>query len=140
MPAVGSRTRSSTEDPIFGKNLDKFLETKLPLKTEIYRNYLYRREAEFKLVYTRSGKVIKSLDTATKNKIINDLVESLKHIWWTKASIPVREDRVIFVDIKNMLIEGSNFNKDQKSIKIMGKDEYLKRKGFDKILDISKCR
>ena len=133
-------TRSASEDPIFGQYLDQLPQNKLPLKSEIYRNYLFRRETEFQLLYARDGKIIKSVDETTKNKIVNDIVKTLINIWWTKASIPVREDKHIFDEIKKLLKLATDFSKDTKTIKSIGKEEYLKRKGFDKILDVSKCR
>ena len=139
--AYALSTRSASEDPIFGHYLDQLPQNKLPLMTEIYRNFLFRRETEFQQLYVRHGKVIKRLDETTTNKIVNDLVESLKHIWWTKASIPVREDRHIFSDVKKVVTEAKKCAKDSSSIKTAGqREEYLKRKGFDRILDISLCR
>ena len=136
-------TRSGSEDPVFGSYLELLPSNKLPSKTEIYRNFLYRRELENPTIFQRSGnhgKLIKLLDTDTKNKIVNDLIESLTQIWWTKASIPVREHRHIFDEIKKLLKEASEFSKDLDKVKVEGRDGYLQRKGFDKILDISKCR
>ena len=134
------KTRSGAEDPIFGNYLEQLPCNKLPTKSEIYRNFLFRRESEIERLYQRDDKIIKSLDSATKNKIIHELIENLKEIWWNGASIPVRDDKNLFVDVKNMLTEGSQFSKDLTRAISLGKDEYLKRKGFDKILDISKCR
>ena len=81
------------------------------------------------------GKLIKLLDSDIKDKIVNDLIESLTQIQWTKASIPVGEHKHIFDDLKKLLKEASEFSK----IKVQGRNGYLHRKGFDKILDISKC-
>ena len=71
---------------------------------------------------------------------MNEIVESLKHIWWNGASIPVRDDTNLFVELKNLITEGSKFAKDSSRVKSLGRDEYLKRKGFDGLFDISKCR
>ena len=136
-------TRSGSEDPVFGSYLELLPSNKLPSKTEIYRNFLYRRESEIPTIYQRSGnhgKLVKSLDSDTKNKIVNDLIESLTQIWWTKASIPVREHRHIFDEVKKLLKEAAEFSKDMLTFKKVGREEFLKSKGFDKILDISKCR
>ena len=139
--AYALQTRSASEDPIFGHYLDQLPQNKLPLKSEIYRNFLFRRENEFQQLYARNGKIIKALDSDGTNKIVNDLVKSLKHIWWTKASIPVREDKHIFSDIKNNIVdEAKKFVKDSRIKTAAEREEYLKRKGFDRILDISKCR
>ena len=133
-------TRSGSEDPVFGSYLELLPSNKLPSKTEIYRNFLYRREPEIQSIYQRNGKLIKSVDSTTKNKIINDLIASLTQIWWTKASIPVREHKHIFDELKKLLKEAAEFSKDMSTFKKIGREEFLKRKGFDKILDISKCR
>ena len=136
-------TRSGSEDPVFGSYLELLPSNKLPSKTEIYRNFLYRRELEIPTIFQRSGnhgKLIKSLDSDTKNKIVNDLIENLTKIWWTKASIPVREHRHIFDEVKKLVKEAAEFSKDMSIFKKIGREEFLKRKGFDKILDISKCR
>ena len=133
-------TRSSSEDPIFGSYLEVLPSNKLPLKTEIYRNFLYRRESVVQTIFQRNGKLIKKLDSANKNQIVHDLVECLKEIWWKKASIPVRDDLNTFVDVKNLIDKASEFSKDMSTFKKVGREEFLQRKGFDKILDISKCR
>ena len=135
-------TRSAAEDPIFGHYLEQLPQNKLPLMTEIYRNFLFRRETEFQQIYVRNGKIVKSLDEAGTNRIVNDLVESLKQIWVTKASIPVRDDLHIFTAIKNIVNKAKTFGKDSTRItsKLETQEDYLKRKGFDQILDISKCR
>ena len=133
-------TRSSSEDPIFGSYLEHLPSNKLPLKTEIYRNFLYRREPVVQTIFQRNGKLIKKLDSDTKNNIVHDLVACLKEIWWTKASIPVREDLSIFVDVKNLIDKASEFSKDLSTFKKIGREEFFRRKGFDQILDISKCR
>ena len=80
-------TRSSSEDPIFGSYLEVLPSNKLPLKSEIYRNFLYRRESVVQTIFQRNGKLIKKLDSANKNQIVHDLVECLKQIWWNVASI-----------------------------------------------------
>ena len=134
------QTRSGAEDPIFGNYLEQLPLNKLPTKTEIYRNFLYRRESEIERIYQRDKKTVKSIDSTTKTKIYHDIVETLKQIWWNGASIPVREDKVLFMDVKNLITKGSEFVKDSSRVKSLGRDEYLKRKGFDVILDISKCR
>ena len=133
-------TRSASEDPIFGSYLEHLPSNKLPLKTEIYRNFLYRREPVVQTIFQRNGKLIKKLDSDTKNNIVHDLVACLKEIWWTKASIPVREDLSIFVDVKNLIDKAAEFSKDMSTFKRLGREEFLQKKGFDKILDISKCR
>ena len=133
-------TRSASEDPIFGHYLEQLPQNKLPLMTEIYRNFLFRRETEFQQLYVRNGKVIKRLDEDNFNKIVNDMVESLKHIWWSRASIPVREDKHIFSDLKKFVKEAKKCVKDSSIKTAAQKEEYLKRKGFDRILDISLCR
>ena len=138
--AYALSTRSASEDPLFGHYLDQLPQNKLPLMTEIYKNFLFRRETEFQQLYVRHGKVIKRLDEDNFNKIVNDMVESLKHIWWSRASIPVREDKHIFSDLKKFVKEAKKCVKDS-SIKTTDQIEaYLKRKGFDRILDISLCR
>ena len=135
------QTRSAAEDPTFGNYLEQLSSNKLPTKTEIYRHFLYRRESEIDRIYVRDKKIVKSINSTTKDTIIHGIVENLKQIWWIGASIPVRkEDNVIFIDVKNLITKGSEFAKDSSSVKSLGKDEYLKRKGFDVILDISKCR
>ena len=133
-------TRSSNQDPIFGTFLDKLPQNQLPNKTEIYRNYLYRRELEFHKVFQRDGKTIKAVDADTKTKIVNDIVRDLKFVWWDRASIPVRDDRNIYQDIMNILVDASKFVKDISTIRQKGPNEYLKKNGFFKVLDISKCR
>ena len=134
------QTRSGAEDPVFGHYLEQLPSNKLPTMSEIYRNYLYRKDSEIQTIYLRNKKIIKSIDSTTKNKIINELIESLKNIWWNGASIPVRDDRNLFVETKNLIDKGADFAKDSKTWKSIGKEEYLKRKGFDRIFDISKCR
>ena len=135
------QTRSGSEDPIFGQYLEQLPSNKLPSMTEIYRNFLYRRESEIQRLFQRDGRLVKTLEAKSRNQIVNDLVENLKLIWWNGASIPVRDDKNLFLDVKNLVLEpGSKFVKDSSRIKKIGKEEYLKRKGFDKILDISKCR
>ena len=74
------------------------------------------------------GKLIKLLDSYTKDKIFNDLIESL-----TKASIPVGEHKHIFDNLKKLLKEASEFSKDLGKIKVEGRNGYLQRKGFDKM-------
>ena len=134
------QTRSGAEDPVFGHYLEQLPSNKLPTMSEIYRNFLYRKESEVQRIYQRNKKIIKSIDSTTKNNIINELVENLKTIWWNGASIPVRDDRNLFVETKNLIDKGADFGKDSKTWKSIGKEEYLKRKGFDKIFDISRCR
>ena len=134
------RTRSGAEDPIFGCYLEQLPCNKLPIKSEIYRNFLFRKESNFERLYQRDNKIIKSLDSTTKNTIIHELVANLKDIWWNRASIPVRDDTNLFVDVKNLITEGSELSKNVSRARSVGKAEYLKTKGFDKILDISKCR
>ena len=141
--AFALQTRSASEDPVFGSYLENLPSNKLPLKTEIYRNFLYRRESEVQTIFQRSGNhgnLIKKLDYGTKNKIVNDLVKCLIEVWWNKASIPVRDYDNIFVDVKNLIQEGSELSKSMSQFKKLGREEFLKRKGFDKIVDISKCR
>ena len=54
MPAVGSRTtRSTTEDPIFGKTLEKLPENQLPLEIEVVRHFLHLKTYEFDKSYLR---------------------------------------------------------------------------------------
>ena len=134
------QTRSGAEDPIFGNYLEQLPSNKLPTKTEIYRNFLFRRESEIERLYLRDKKTVKSIDSTSKNKIYHDIVDNLKQIWWIGASIPVREDKALFMDVKNLITKGSEFVKDSSRVKSLGRDEYLKRKGFDVILDISNCR
>ena len=135
------KTRSGAEDPIFGNYLEQLPFNKLPNLTEIYRNYLFRRESEIDRLYQRNGKIIKSLDESTKNKIVHQIIENLKQIWWNGASIPVRDDQITFTELKKKLtIEAPKFSKSLSTAKKMGKDEFLKSKGYDRIFDISKCR
>ena len=135
------RTRSSAEDPIFGNYLEQLPSNKLPTMTEIYRNFLFRKESEIARLFQRNKKVVKCKDsTTTKNKIITELYQDLKLIWRNGASIPVRDDKNLFVEVKNLIDKGADFAKDSKTWKSIGKEEYLKRKGFDKIFDISRCR
>ena len=134
------KTRSGAEDPIFGHFLEQLPFNKLPNSTEIYKNFLFRRESEIDRLYQRNGKIIKSLDETTKNEIYHQIVKDLKQIWWNRASIPVRDDLNLFVAVKNLITAGSKFSKSPTTVQKMGKDEFLKSKGFDKILDISKCR
>ena len=134
------KTRSGAEDPIFGNYLEQLPSNKLPNLTEIYRNFLFRRESEIDRLYQRDGKVIKSLDESTKNKIIHQIVANLKQIWWNGANIPVRDDLIIFTRVKNLINESPKLSKSLSSAKKLGNDEFLKRKGYDRILDISKCR
>ena len=134
------QTRSGAEDPIFGTYLEQLPSNKLPTLTEIYRNFLFRRESEFERLYKRNGKIVKSLAETSKNKIANEIIEDLKRIWWTGASIPVRENKGIFVQVKNLIVEGAKLSKSLATAKAIGNDEYLRRNGFDRILDISKCR
>ena len=134
------QTRSASEDPLFGQYLEQLPSHKLPTMTEIYRNFLYRRESEIQRIFQRDGRLVKTLAAKSKIQICHDLVENLKQIWWNGASIPVREDKSLFLDVKKLVDKGSDFVKDSKRIREIGKEEYLKRKEFDKILDISKCR
>ena len=134
------QTRSSAEDPVFGNYLDQLPSNKLPTKTEIYRHFLYKRESKIDRLYQRNKKTVKSIDSTTRNKIVHEIVENLKQIWWIGASIPVREDEVLFIDVKNLITKGSELAKNSSSVKSLGRDEFLKRKGFDVILDISRCR
>ena len=140
MASYALQTRSASEDPVFGNYLEQLPSNKLPTKTEIYRNFLFRREPEIDRLYQRNKKIVKSIDETTRNKIIHEIVENLKQIWFIGASIPVRDDEVLFIDVKNLITKGSEFSKDLSRVKSLGRDEYLKRKGFDVILDISKCR
>ena len=136
-------TRSASQDPVFGNYLELLPSNKLPLKSEIYRNFLFRRESEVQTIFPRSGNhgnLVKKLDSDTKNKIVNDLVKCLIQIWWNKASIPVRDYDTIFVEVKNLIKAGSELSKSMSTFKKIGREEFLQRKGFDKILDISKCR
>ena len=133
-------TRSSSEDPIFGTYLAQLPQNRLPLMTEIYRNFLYRKESEVSKLFQRGGKLIKTLDSDTKTKLYREITLDLKKVWWTEASIPVKEDKNIQEDVKNLIEKGSKFGKDISQVKSIGRDEFFKRKGFDKILDISKCR
>ena len=134
------KTRSGAEDPIFGNYLEQLPFNKLPNLTEIYRNYLFRRESEIDRLYQRDGKIVKSLDESTRNKIVYQIIENLKQIWWNGASIPVRDDTNLFVEVKKLIIESAKLSKSLSTAKKMGRDEFLKSKGYDRIFDISKCR
>ena len=134
------QTRSASEDPLFGQYLEQLPSHKLPTMTEIYRNFLYRRESEIQRLFVREGRLVKTLAEKSKIKIYNDLAANLKDVWWNGASIPVKDDNNLYLAVKNLVKTGSEFVKDSKSFKKIGKEEYLKRKGYDKILDISKCR
>ena len=50
-------TRSLTEGIIFGQHLATLPENQLPLKLEIIRFYLHKRETECDQVFTRKGKL-----------------------------------------------------------------------------------
>ena len=139
-PHYSGATRSSSEHPIFGTYLHQLPHSRLPTMTDVYRNFLYRRDSEFHLSYVRNGKIVKSLDEPTKNKIKRDMTQELKNIWWNEASIPVKEDKNIHTDIGNVILKGSDFIKEIPQVKQIGSEEFLKRKGFTRILDISKCR
>ena len=134
------QTRSGAEDPIFGTYLEHLPSNKLPTLTEIYRNFLFRRESEIDRLYKRNGKILKSLTETSKNKIANEIIEDLKNIWWNGASIPVRDDTNLFVEVKKLIKESAKLSKSLSTAKKMGKDEYLKSKGYDRVFDISKCR
>ena len=139
-PQYARSTRSTMSDPIFGAYLDRLPMSRLPTMTEIYRNFLHRKESEFHLIYSRGDKVVKSLDQNTKNKIIKEMAIDLKAIWWTEASIPVKDDGHIREDIRKLVEAGAKLSKDTSQAKKLGNEEFLKRKGFSTILDISKCR
>ena len=74
------------------------------------------------------GKLIKLLDSYTKDKIFNDLIESL-----TKASIPVGEHKHIFDDLKKILKEASEFSK------IWAKSKLREEMGIFKERVLTKC-
>ena len=133
------QTRSTTEDPIFGQHLEKLPENKLPIMKDIFRLYLHRREPELR-VYERAGKLVKQIDPDTKTELIKSLIVDIKHIWWTRASIPVQEDKQIKEKLTNLVNAATDFPKDIARVKAIGKDQYLINKGFCQLFDVSKCR
>ena len=143
---MAKSTRSSTEDPIFGQFLQKLPENQLPLEIEVVRHYLHFKDTEFDQSYTREGKVVKVINTNTKRKIINKISTSLKDVWWSKGSIPVKSDRAIENTIENVIDKAlqkcpKDFSKfmdgrNDQNLKM----EFLKNKGFFKLVDISLCQ
>ena len=139
-PHYAGTTQSSSEDPIFGTYLQQLPHSRLPTMTDIYRHFLYLRESEDHISYMRNGKIVKSLTQPARNRIVTNITQELKNIWWNEASIPVREDKNINRDVANLVQQGSEFIKEISQVKEIGREEFLKRKGFTKVLDISKCR
>ena len=107
-----ARTRSATEDEVFGQFLDKLPENHLPSRIEVARHILFRRDRDCDSSFMRSGKLIKSLKPATKLRIIHDICEKLIYIWKEKASIPVKSNRAIERNIETLMDEILSCSKD----------------------------
>ena len=135
-------TRSLTEDIIFGQHLETLPENQLPLKLEIIRFYLHKRETECDQVFTRKGKQVKSLKPATKLRIIKEITTQITQTWSERANIPTKSQRAIEQSVESVISEALDCHKaigTYKKEKPNWNLDVIQKKGFDKILDIAKC-
>ena len=138
-------TRSVTEDLLFGQHLESLPEDQLPLKIEIVRHILFRRNNEFDKSYVRKGKTVKELSAAKKTSIVKETAQKLIYIWSERANIPVKSERSIEQNIESLMDSAARFrNKDSSRIPKKDsekwKEAFYKQKGLDRILDIGLCQ